>query len=760
MKRFIAAMCMLLLATGAFAETQISGVIQHAAWTPEGSPYVLTDDATIASGHVLTIQPGVQVWGSEEALLLIEGGLEAIGTEENPILFTSQTDEYWDGLEVNHPTGDVFLQHCIIENAAVFNGRENGGGMNVRGGNVDIYHSTFRNNYSHCNSSALVAVENADLTVMHTEFVNNEAENAGTFAAWGASVTMQYCLFAENTAGIGAALSLYSGNYYFDHLTIVDNWVENPDNGTVFYSDFMIPVSNSIVLSDQQGPFGGFWPDLNYCCTYSLNHNGDNSFVDDPLFVAPDDGNYHLSEGSPCIDAGDPDFAYEQDGTVTDIGAFTTSPPGDEDPPEEGEIVLSLADVTGIPGHTVNVGLFMEGLTEDVTVYSVDFDLFFDTDFVEVEQVNAAPDGGIDPDQDWMMEWNEVEAGVLSISAAGPVPLPHDGALLSITFDISDAAPNEEVIDVGFLGATLNQGDPEATTVNGSITVMQEVMYGDVSQNGGIEAFDAAMLLRYLTGDQELSDYQLMAAEVSGNEELTSLDAGLILSYRVGEIDQFPVEGGQLFAYGEGTVTIPEEAPFAGVPVVVEDAEQVLAAKIELEYDLDLVSLEDVLWMAGSTVAYVEHETGATIWLSYPEAINGTEGLCVLTFDNPGVSINFARVTLNEYNVLEDVGSTYLFDTGDVDDEADLPLTHGLVEAYPNPFNPTVTLKVELARTDRVSIALYDALGRHIDDLTAGSYTPGRHAFTWNAAQFASGVYFAKVRIGDKQQLKQLFLVK
>ena len=39
----------------------------------------------------------------------------------------------------------------------------------------------------------------------------------------------------------------------------------------------------------------------------------------DPLFVAPDD--YHLQEGSPCIDAGDP-ATPEPDGTPPDMGAF------------------------------------------------------------------------------------------------------------------------------------------------------------------------------------------------------------------------------------------------------------------------------------------------------------------------------------------------------------------------------------------------------------------------------------------------------
>jgi hypothetical protein len=57
------------------------------------------------------------------------------------------------------------------------------------------------------------------------------------------------------------------------------------------------------------------------------NANGDscdtyyNIFLD-PQFVDLAAGDYHLTAGSPCIDAGDPDLPYDPDGTVADMGAF------------------------------------------------------------------------------------------------------------------------------------------------------------------------------------------------------------------------------------------------------------------------------------------------------------------------------------------------------------------------------------------------------------------------------------------------------
>ena len=58
----------------------------------------------------------------------------------------------------------------------------------------------------------------------------------------------------------------------------------------------------------------------------SFNANGDESDVYgniymDPMFVAPDSLNYNLSEGSPCVNAGDPSME-DPDGSIVDMGAF------------------------------------------------------------------------------------------------------------------------------------------------------------------------------------------------------------------------------------------------------------------------------------------------------------------------------------------------------------------------------------------------------------------------------------------------------
>jgi hypothetical protein len=49
---------------------------------------------------------------------------------------------------------------------------------------------------------------------------------------------------------------------------------------------------------------------------------GEGNIDADPLFISPDNGDFHLQSGSPCIDAGDPNSSYDPDGTISDMGAY------------------------------------------------------------------------------------------------------------------------------------------------------------------------------------------------------------------------------------------------------------------------------------------------------------------------------------------------------------------------------------------------------------------------------------------------------
>jgi len=72
--------------------------------------------------------------------------------------------------------------------------------------------------------------------------------------------------------------------------------------------------------------------------------------------------------------------------------------------------------------------------------------------------------------------------------------------------------------------------------------ISEALMYGDISGDVSISAYDASLAALYAVGLISLTPQQITAADVSGNGEVSAYDVSLIALYVVGLIDRFPVE--------------------------------------------------------------------------------------------------------------------------------------------------------------------------------------------------------------------------
>jgi len=79
-------------------------------------------------------------------------------------------------------------------------------------------------------------------------------------------------------------------------------------------------------------------------------------------------------------------------------------------------------------------------------------------------------------------------------------------------------------------------------------------------------------------------------------------------------------------------------------------------------------------------------------------------------------------------------------------ERADLSLS-----TFPNPFNPTVTIRYSVPSTGTVSLCVYDITGRFVRELAGSSLTAGVHTVVWNGSDetgraVGSGVYIVRLR--------------
>jgi hypothetical protein len=73
------------------------------------------------------------------------------------------------------------------------------------------------------------------------------------------------------------------------------------------------------------------------------------------------------------------------------------------------------------------------------------------------------------------------------------------------------------------------------------------------------------------------------------------------------------------------------------------------------------------------------------------------------------------------------------------------PKAFALEQNFPNPFNPTTTIYYQLPTDSRVSIVVYDLLGREVKRLVDEVKEAGYHDQRFDASGIASGVYFYRM---------------
>lgn len=238
------------------ASGNVSGV-----WNSSESPYIIhSGDITVATSETLLINPGVKVYFAGKFKLIVNGLLQAIGTESDSIRFTGEAVQFfpadsplrWRGIEfVNADEGcrlsycsityagaadpgagsygggvfcfntDLHVDHSLITrcHCGVWGTAGRGCGMYIEEGSVileftsiiDNYPTDSDNSYYYGQHGTGLNVTNADAHLRHCTFKKNRAAGRGgaIYIEGGAAVVLDTCLvdsnsFYENTVAIFA----------------------------------------------------------------------------------------------------------------------------------------------------------------------------------------------------------------------------------------------------------------------------------------------------------------------------------------------------------------------------------------------------------------------------------------------------------------------------------------------------------------------------------------------------------------------------
>ena len=264
----------------------------------------------------------------------------------------------------------VFQNNEVVDMNGRYDGEEGGAIRCVNSGNPKIINCVFSGNSATGGGiegdGGAIGCRYSNPTIMNCTFINNSVDvYGGAISSADSSPIITNCVFSGNsTQFAGGAIACYAGSPTINNCTFSGNsavvaWGWGGGGAIQCEGSSTVTLNNCILWGNTSNSDGReIWVvastiTLNYCCVDNsagayLNTNGtiddsNNCIHDDPQFVDAANGDYHLKDTSPCIDAGDNSLVAasvrtdldgnqrivdgNNDGTATvDIGAYEYQP--------------------------------------------------------------------------------------------------------------------------------------------------------------------------------------------------------------------------------------------------------------------------------------------------------------------------------------------------------------------------------------------------------------------------------------------------
>ncbi len=122
--------------------------------------------------------------------------------------------------------------------------------------------------------------------------------------------------------------------------------------------------------------------------------------------------------------------------------------------------------------------------------------------------------------------------------------------------------------------------------------------------------------------------------------------------------------------------------------------------------------------------------------------------------ENNKLTIGSTR-KLNDFSVL--IGNAKFIETVKANL---LPVEYALLQNYPNPFNPSTVITYDVPENSRVTLKVFDVLGKEVQQLVNQEQSAGRYEVEFGSKSMSTGVYFYTLSTGKFTSTKKMLMVK
>jgi len=255
----LAALAAFVLALPAFADTPVSGTITTTTWTKANSPYRVIGEIVVPAGEALSIEPGADVQFDADVQFVVQGSLQAVGTETDSIRFIKGTAPDWRGIRITG--GDTSTIRYTRVSGATARGNtaqdSSGGALYLSGSGtrVGMSNSVISGN-SASYGGGVCSRDYATLTMTNCVVSGNLGSTddvGGVRNSSNATLTMTNCTISGNS-GSGAS-NLYNATLTMTNCTVTGNSAYY-DGGGVYNYNAVLTMTDCTV-SDNSAQWGG-----------------------------------------------------------------------------------------------------------------------------------------------------------------------------------------------------------------------------------------------------------------------------------------------------------------------------------------------------------------------------------------------------------------------------------------------------------------------------------------------------------------------
>ncbi|MFH2029046.1 MAG: SdrD B-like domain-containing protein [Bacteroidota bacterium] len=183
-------------------------------------------------------------------------------------------------------------------------------------------------------------------------------------------------------------------------------------------------------------------------------------------------------------------------------------------------------------------------------------------------------------------------------------------------------------------------------------------------------------------------------------------------------------------------------------------------------YSITIDALDNIYVSTWESGVYVSKDYGAT-WISLGMGGLGVSSIMITPVVDGLRSSKESPDQVKDISYIMYAGTSdgkiykkLVNKTTDITEDGTIPTEFALENNYPNPFNPSTIIEFSIPLSGNYKLEVFNILGEKITTLVRGHINPGKHSVTFNALNYASGVYIYRLHGSGVNISRKMLLLK